>query len=181
MKKFSNINNIKVGKEPKINDNINEDELFKSKVMDLLNKFLSIKTYGPIDRHFHMSSVKITGKEAFLEALNTLLKEDTLNNEKKILETLKYTIRDWETFDSKIYKIEEKISYNNDIKRLNTHINKLMNIYEKYGDDEELFLIKITESANKLDNDSKKLRAEASLLIVEKNELFKKVADIYNK
>lgn len=181
MKKFSNISKVKVGVEPELNNKINEEDLFKFKIMDLMDKLLTIKTYGPIDRHFHMGSVKIAGKEMFLEALSALLKEDSCKTEKKILESLKYTINDWKTLDNEISKIDEKLLLSNDINKLNTHINKIMNIYEKYGDDEELFLIKITESADKLDNDTKKLRIDASLYLAKKNQLFNKVAEIYNK
>ncbi len=54
MKKFSNITGQKVPQEPKSEVKITEADIFKSKVMNLLDDFLRVQIYGPITR-YHVS------------------------------------------------------------------------------------------------------------------------------
>ena len=111
MKKFSNISNVKVSEEPKVEvKQLNEEEMFKVKVMNLMEQLLSIRTYGPIDRYLRAGSIKVAGKEMFLEALMDLLKDKSSKEEKKILESLKSSVSDWETIDSKIDEVNQKIA-----------------------------------------------------------------------
>ena len=70
MKKFSNITNQKVGEEPKKElKKFNEEDIFKAKVVNLMEDFLKIQTYGPIDRYLRAGNIKISGKETFLDCL----------------------------------------------------------------------------------------------------------------
>lgn len=137
MKKFSKSINQKVNDEPKVEvKKVNEEEIFKSKVLNLMDDFLRIQTYGPVDRYLRAGSIKITGKELFLEALMTLMSDKSNKESKAILESLKSEIRDWTAIDNKIdelvdNKIDSKID---EIK----HTKKLISIYEKWGADKQL-------------------------------------------
>ena len=93
MKKFSNISNVKVSEEPKVEvKQLNEEEMFKAKVMNLMEQLLSVRTYGPVDRYLRAGNIKVAGKEMFLEALMDLLKDKSSKEEKKILESLKISL-----------------------------------------------------------------------------------------
>ena len=86
MKKFSNITNQSIGQEPKIDTTkVDESTLFKVKVMNLMNQFLSIQTYGPVDRYLRAGSIKIKGQELFTEALISLFDEKTIKEQTKLL------------------------------------------------------------------------------------------------
>ena len=102
MKKFSKISGSKVSEEPKVEIKVNEEDLFKTKVLNLMDQLLSIRTYGPIDRYLRAGNIKISGKEMFLEALMDILKDKSKKDEVKLLESLKSNIRDWEYLDTKI-------------------------------------------------------------------------------
>jgi hypothetical protein len=153
LKKFSNISNIKVSEEPKIEvKNLNEEEMFKVKVMNLMEQLLSVRTYGPIDRYLRAGSIKVAGKEMFLEALMDLLKDKSSKEEKKILESLKSTLSDWEAIDSKIDEVNQKIAEGKEKDKMIPHRNKLKSLYNNYGQDEEMFMNMIQESCNKITN-----------------------------
>ena len=110
MRKFSKITNQNVGQEPKIDTTkIDETTLFKVKVMNLMEQFLSIQTYGPVDRYLRAGSITIKGKELFTEALLSLLDEKTIKEKTKLLEGLKSELKDWETIDNKIDHLNSKI------------------------------------------------------------------------
>lgn len=160
MKKFSNISNVKVSEEPKVeNTQINEEDLFKGKVLNLMDQLLSIRTYGPIDRYLRAGNIKIAGKEMFLEALLDLLKDKSSKEEVKILESLKSYVKDWETIDSKIDEIEQRLSESEAKSKLITHRNKLQSLYNNYGQDEEMLMNMVDESCNKItDKDKAYLR-----------------------
>ena len=85
MKKFSNITNQKVGEEPKIEVKLNEEDLFKVKILNLMDQLLTIRTYGPVDKHQRAGLIKISGKEMFLEALMGLFSDKTLKEQVKLL------------------------------------------------------------------------------------------------
>ena len=88
MKKFSNISGSKVSEEPKVEvKQLNEEDMFKAKVLNLMDQLLSVRTYGPIDRYLRAGSIKIAGKEMFLEALMDALKGKSLKEETKILDS----------------------------------------------------------------------------------------------
>ena len=125
MKKFSNITGTKVSQEPKIETKINEEDIFKGKVNSLLDDFLTIRTYGPIQRYFNASTIKISGKELFLEALMDLLKDKDLTQETKILESLKSSLKDWEAIDTKIEEANKKIEEIKSKDKMTPHRNKL--------------------------------------------------------
>jgi len=161
MKKFSNISGFKVSEEtqPKVDVKINEKEMFKGKVLNLMDQLLSVRTYGPVDRYLRAGNIKIAGKEMFLEALLDLLKDKSSKDEKKILESLKSQIKDWEAIDSKIDEIEQKLSESESKDQMIPHRNKLQSLYNNYGQDEEMLMTMVDESCNKItDKDKAYLR-----------------------
>lgn len=141
MKKFSTITNQTVGQEPKVEKIYGETDIFRFKILKLMEDFLSIQTYGPVDRYLREGSIKIKGQELFTEALLSLLDEKTIKEQTKLLEGLKSELRDWETIDSKI----EDINTKSDNFKTIYKVNQLL---EKYGDDEEM-LIQVVEEQSK--------------------------------
>jgi hypothetical protein len=128
MKKFSNITGQKVNQEPKIELKVDESEIFKGRVLDLMDKLLTIRTYGPVDRYQRAGDIKIAGKELLAEALIDLLKQENLKEGTKLLEGLKSEIRDWQIIDEKIEEISSKVN-----PKLN-NINKINTLISKYSD-----------------------------------------------
>jgi hypothetical protein len=103
MKKFSNITGQKVTEEPKKEvKQLNEEELFKIKLLSLMDSFLTVRMYGPVDNHQRAGLIKISGKELVVEAILDLLTEKSSKEQTKLLESLKNEVGDWEVIDSKI-------------------------------------------------------------------------------
>jgi hypothetical protein len=187
MKKFSNISNVKVSEEPKLEvKQLNEEEMFKVKVMNLMEQLLSIRTYGPIDRYLRAGSIKVAGKEMFLEALMDLLKDKSSKEEKKILESLKSSVSDWETIDSKIDEVNQKIAEGQEKDKMIPHRNKLKSLYNNYGQDEEMFMNMVQESCNKITNaESAYLRGLTAEYMANEGkypkEVFTKVSELFKE
>ena len=187
MKKFSNISNVKVSEEPKLEvKQLNEEEIFKVKVMNLMEQLLSIRTYGPIDRYLRAGSIKVAGKEMFLEALMDLLKDKSSKEEKKILESLKSSVSDWETIDSKIDEVNQKIAEGQEKDKMIPHRNKLKSLYNNYGQDEEMFMNMVQESCNKITKaDSAYLRGLTAEYMANEGkypkEVFTKVSELFKE
>lgn len=187
MKKFSNISNVKVSEEPKVEvKQLNEEEMFKVKVMNLMEQLLSIRTYGPIDRYLRAGSIKVAGKEMFLEALMDLLKDKSSKEEKKILESLKSSVSDWETIDSKIDEVNQKIAEGQEKDKMIPHRNKLQSLYNNYGQDEEMFMNMVQESCNKTTNaESAYLRGLTAEYMANEGkypkEVFTKVSELFKE
>ena len=90
MKKFSKIAKVKVAEEPKsvVKEKTNL-ESFSEKVQFLMDQFLTIQTYGPIDRYQRAGNIKIKGKDLFLESLLKLIESNKGKDSISILESLK--------------------------------------------------------------------------------------------
>ncbi len=110
MKKFSNVTGEKIGDKPVLDIKIDERGLFKMKVLSMMENLLSIRTYGPIDRYYRAGSIEISGKELLAEAITSLLNDDTIKEQIKVLESLKSDIGDWEAIDKKIDQLNEKVN-----------------------------------------------------------------------
>jgi hypothetical protein len=182
MKKFSNITGSKVYQEPKVETKINEEDIFKGKVNSLLDDFLTIRTYGPIQRYFNASTIKISGKELFLEALMDLLKDKDLNQETKILESLKSSVKDWEAIDSKIEEANKKIEEIKSKDKMVPHRNKLNALFNSYGSDEEMLINMVEESCKKInDMDKAYLRSLTAEYMANEGkypkEVFQKISE----
>jgi len=150
MKKFSSITNQKVGQEPKIEVKLNEEDLFKVKILNLMDQLLTIRTYGPVDKHQRAGLIKIAGKEMFLEALLGLFSDKTLKEQAKLLESLKSEVRDWEMIDVKISDVNVKISESKEKSELLSHKKNLISLYNKYSDDKELLIQMVEKSCDKI-------------------------------
>ena len=185
MKKFSNITNQKVGEEPKKElKQFNEEDIFKAKVMNLMENFLSIQTYGPIDRYLRAGNIKISGKETFLEALMSLMSDTSLKGQAKILESLKGEIRDWDAIDTKIKGVNEEIVKSSEKNKTLSHRNKLSSLFEKYGQDEDLMLQIVEKDSKKIKSaESAKLRAITAEYMAEEGKyptaVFKMIAETF--
>ncbi len=179
MKKFSNITGQKVSEEPKVEvKQLNEEDLFKSKLMNLMDNILSVRTHGPVDRYQRAGLIKIAGKEMLVEAILDLLSDKSIKEQTKILEGLKSEIRDWGVIDAKIESLnKEKTSLSNR--------NKFKSILENYSDDETLVqvvendVVKITKE--KTLTDYIKLTNESNLESITKSKLVKIYTDRLNQ
>lgn len=187
MKKFSNVSNVKVSEEPKVEvKQLNEEEIFKAKIMNLMEQLLSVRTYGPVDRYLRAGNIKVAGKEMFLEALMDLLKDKSSKEEKKILESLKSSVSDWVAIDSKIEEVEQKIAENQEKNKMIPHKNKLRSLYSKYGQDEEMFMNMVQESCNKITNaESAYLRGLTAEYMANEGkypkEVFTKISELFKE
>jgi len=154
MKKFSKITNQKVNEKPQAEIVISEQDMFKASVLNLMEKLLTIQTYGPVDRYLRAGSIKISGKELFVEALVDLMNDQSLKEKAKLLEGLKSKIKDWEALDKGIDEINSKLNESNKGKMLN-HRNKLTSLLRIYKDDRETLLQQIEDQASKIKDGDK--------------------------
>lgn len=153
MRKFSKYTNSPVGEEPKKSvSKINEEDIFKTKVLRLMDDFLRVQTYGPITRYQVAGTMKVAGKELFLEALLDLMSDKKSSSDIKLLESLKIDIHNHEAIDNKIAKINSQ--------RTNLHIQrtKIKSLYERYKNDESILIEKAKLSIGKISSEEKNLR-----------------------
>jgi hypothetical protein len=161
MKKFSNITGQKVTEEPKNEIKITEADIFKSKVMALMDDFLRVQLYGPITRYHVAGTMKVAGKELFLEALMDLLDTKSNGDKIKLLESLKSKITDWKVIDETIDILE-----NEDVNLFKQRVS-IKSLYNKYKSDFNLLIEQTEKSANKIkshENALLKYKACESLL-----------------
>lgn len=158
MRKFSKLTNQKISEEPKIEKKIDESDVFKYKMIDLMNRFLKIQSYGPVDNRFLSGSVKIEGKEILAEALLDLFTDNSSKEQKKILESLKSDIKDWNVIDNKIDNLSK-----NDIDITNKL--KFSKMIERYKD--ESLYIYLENKISKINN--KKILEDYSTLMEKSN------------
>jgi hypothetical protein len=144
MKKFSNITGQKVAEEPKVEIKITEADVFKSKVMALMDDFLRVQMYGPITRYHVAGTMKVAGKELFLEALLDLLGDKSNSDKIKMLESLKSKVTNWEYLDEKIDEIKSQP------RNLYKHKSVIKSLYNKYKSDSDLLIEQTKKSASKL-------------------------------
>ena len=178
MKKFSNITGQKVTEEPKKEvKQLNEEELFKLKLVSLMDSILSIRTYGPIDKHQRAGLIKIAGKEMLVEAIIDLLTEKSSKEQTKLLESLKTEVGNWEVIDSKIDFINREKALYKSRQRFNTLLEK----YDSYS-----LLEKVKLDINKITKhrtlrDYIQLTLESKLESEFKQELVKIYTDRLNQ
>lgn len=174
MKKFSKITGQKVSDEPKVEiKQLNEEDLFKAKLMNLMDQILSVRTYGPVDRHQRAGLIKIAGKEMLVEAILDLLTENSAKEQTKILESLKSEVTNWKAIDAKIEDInKERVSLSNR--------NKFKSLLEKYKNDD--IVLKVESDVEKIKKEKTltdyiRLTNESKL----KSEIKEKLVSIYSK
>jgi hypothetical protein len=177
MKKFSNITNLTVGKKPVIQVKLDESSVFKSKVLNLLEQYLTVAHYGPTDRYYQAGTVKISGQELFTEALLSLLDEKTIKAQTKLLESLKSEIKDWDIIDNRIDILNSNIIGN----KFKTNY-KVTQLLEKYGDDDDVLLLILEEQVKKITNlETLKLYSESFGVSKLKKDTLLRISDIYKK
>lgn len=151
MKKFSKITGQKVGESPKVEAlKLSDEDLFKTKVLNLMEQLLSIRTYGPVDRYLRAGSIKISGKELLAEAIVSLMSDKSLKEQSKLLESLKSSVNDWEVIDSRIDEVNNKLSESKENNKTLTHRRRLISIYNNYNGDEEMILNIVEKSSSKI-------------------------------
>lgn len=178
MKKFSKLTNQSINEEPKVEVKIDEAQVLKYKMIDLMNRFLSLRTYGPVDNRFLAGKVKIEGKEMLAEALFDLFSDKSSKEQAKVLEGLKSKINDWETIDK---EIEE---FNKRKPSLKSKM-KFKSILEKWSSDADTLLMYVESNINKMDidtlNDYISLVSESNLDENLKLDLIKKYSERINQ
>lgn len=186
MKKFSNITGQKVGQQPEVKfDKVTEEKnQFKSMVHSLLDNFLTVQMYGPITRYHVAGSMKVAGKEMFIEALMDMLEEHNIQGKIKLLESLKNETSDWQVIDGKVNEMETLLEKITDSK-LVSHREFVKSLYNKYKDDKDLLLQQVEKSAQKVKNvNTAHWRAVAAENMASEseypNKIMKDIAKIYN-
>lgn len=131
MKKLSNVSNSPINKAKELNEERNINPL-KSIVYDLIEEFLTIKFYGPINPILQ-GSFFIEGKEIFTDALCAYIESKLTEKEFKTWESTRYNLsftpkRDL-PFEQKLEIIKEayhlKEILNNSTAKL-THIRSVI-------------------------------------------------------
>lgn len=182
MKKFSKIAKVKVTEEPKVvkKEKTKIDE-FADNVQYLMDQFLTIQTYGPIDRYQRAGNIKIKGKEVFLEALMKLIESNKGKDSISILESLKKDTKDWKSIDNKIDSIKKNefdIVKESDFLKVKEGVSKFL---RKYSKDDELCLLAVKENVSVIKNkeilESKYL---ACLKLKEENKFSKVIDKVIN-
>lgn len=171
MKKFSSVSGFNVPQKPEEKEVVaNEATQFKVRLMSLINSYLTIETYGPVDRYLREGSIKITGKELFAEAVLNLFDEKSIKEQAKLLESLKSTVRDWESIDNKI----ESLNTTSDFKiRL-----KVESLIERYDSDILIGVIENKIKTNKNVTLLEKYKEEFSKSNLDKS-IINKINNIY--
>jgi DNA-binding MltR family transcriptional regulator len=153
MNKFSKISGQKVNEMPKLIKSPEEMELEQIKfgLMKLLDNTLTIRSYGSTRKHILEDTVKIAGKEMFVEALIDFMSDKNYKEQIKLLESMKGDTKDWQAIDEKISDIHGKIQ---NVRNLTTNTNQVKKIkmfLETYGEDErfesllESYVSKLTD------------------------------------
>ena len=180
MKKFSSISGEKVNQEPKIQKSDNQElDSFKSKIMSLMDHFLTIRSNGSVRAEHLNNSVSISGKEFFIEALVNLLSKNNLNESVKILESMKSETHDWLMIDNKINELNQEIQDKNLLIENFNLVRGLNGFLIKYGQniDFEVVLenytkrIKNSKEAYKRSIIAEKMSNDVNLNITKRNQL----------
>lgn len=177
MKKFSNISNAEVGKEPeiKIDENQQKIDNFKHSIIKLMDDFLSIRSHGSA-RPEIMIPTHIVGKEMFVEALHDFLTQQENKQIINILESLKSDVKDWKLIDDKINEIQNQ-------KRDLYQERKITQILEKWGSDNENLSIFVKEYKNKFNDEQifNKVRCLNQMIKKEKNPEIQSKLEIFKR
>ena len=180
MKKFSKVAKVKVASEPKVEvTERTEEDIMKYQVRKLMDSYLGVEMYGPITRYHVAGDAKVKGKEVFLEALFDMLRGETTKENIKLLESMKSINHDWESLDSKIEQLGEKLKT---LQHPKSHKLKIINLYNKYGKDDELMERSITHIK---DIETAKIRSEvANEMLSDKrfsNNIMSRISELYSE
>jgi hypothetical protein len=171
MKKFSNSINQKINTEPKEIKSVDEALELKQKMISLMERFLKVQSYGPVDDRYLSGSVTIEGKEMLAEALLDFLSSDSSEKQIALLESLKKSVNDWEAIDNKIDSIKSKSTSLNSRSKFESLINN-------YSSDEESLLMVVKEKA---DNITESSTLKDYIKLVESSKLSSDIKSKMNK
>jgi len=138
MDKFSRISGTKVNDLPKLIKSPEEMEVeqLKNSIIQLMDSCLTIRSYGSSRKSVLQDTVKIAGKEMFVEALIDFMTNESLKEQIAVLESLKSNNKDWRSIDEKIGQLNGEIQ---NIRYLNVNQNgvkKIKMFLENYVEDE---------------------------------------------
>lgn len=138
MDKFSKMSGEKINDSPKLVKSKEHIELeaLKAGINKLIDNNLTIRSYGSARTELLMSSVKISGKEMFIEALIDFMTDKSLMDQIKSLESLKSETRDWQSIDNKISEIYKEISEKVEFSKNTYQITKIKTLLDTYGEDD---------------------------------------------
>ena len=138
MDKFIKISNLKVNELPKLIKSKEESQLeeIKYDLLKLLDNCLTIRAYGSARRNILDDTVKIAGKEMFIEALIDYMSEKYINEQILVLESLKSNSKDWQSIDNKINELNESIANIRILKVNGNFVKKIKMFLETYSEDE---------------------------------------------
>ena len=150
MKKFSKITGEKISDQPKIIEKkITEKDMLMFGIKKLMDNYLAVQMYGPITRYHVAGTMKVVGKEIFLEALMNLLEESNTKEGIKLLESLKLESKNWEFLDNKIDELNN-IAKNISDGKLVPHKEKIKKLYNRYRNSE--LIPQFEKSISKINN-----------------------------
>lgn len=145
MKKFSKISNVKVNEAPKGEVESNtKDGSIKYSILQLIEDFLNIEIYGPIDPILE-GTIKIEGKEVFIEALMELLKREDIKEQVLLLESAKYN-----GIDNVLNSLNDKVNENQTPSERTKHIKRIKDLIERSDYDIDKAIEKAKTQANRI-------------------------------
>lgn len=182
MKKFSKITNQTVGEKKPVERKLTEVDIMRFKISNLMENYLRVQMYGPVDRHQRAGLVKVGGKELFLEALLSMLEEFSTDKNIKLLESMKSETSDWKLLDDKIEKLNLQLQTIKEGKLI-PHREKIKSIINKSKDKSVIFE-QIDNSISKISNpQTALLRAQAANYLISEGvfekELLAEIAKKY--
>jgi hypothetical protein len=138
MNKFSKISGQKVNDLPKLIKSPEELELeqLKYSLLKIMDNTLTIRAYGSARRNILEDTVKIAGKEMFIEALIDFMSDKNYKEQIAILESMKKSTKDWQSIDDKINEINEKIQNVRLLTVNKNQVKKIKMFLENYSNDE---------------------------------------------
>jgi hypothetical protein len=138
MDKFSKISSTKVNELPAMVTDKNKVKLeaLKVGINSLIDNFLTLRYYGSARRDIMENTVKIGGKELFIEALIDFMNDKSIEDQIKTLESLKANTRDWQVIDNKINELFNSIDDNKKFNENKKQIAKIKTLLDTYGDDD---------------------------------------------
>lgn len=182
MKKFSKITNQTVTEQKPVERKITEIDIMRAKISNLMENYLRVQMYGPVDKYQRAGLVKVAGKELFLEALLSMLEEYSTGKNIKLLESMKSEMSDWKLLDDKIENLTLQLE---SIKggKLITHKEKLKSILTK-SSDKSIIFEQVDNSISKITNPQTAfLRAQAATSLINEGvfdkELLTQIAKKY--
>jgi hypothetical protein len=176
MKKFSKITNQTVGEQKSLEKKITEVDIMRAKIYNLMENYLRVQMYGPVDKYQRAGLVKVAGKELFLEALLSMLEEYSTTKNIKLLESMKSETSDKiENLNLQLETIKEG--------KLIPHKEKIKSIITKSKDKKVIFE-QIDNSISKISNpQTALLRAQAATYLISEGvfekELLTQIAKKY--